>query len=510
LTDETSPGPGLLQRIDLLVLLSSIVLLFVALGTEPWWTLNGATTNKLLSVQISPFFLHITAVGVPSTTALSTSLGYVTRTLVLLGFVALFAGGVRPRAWWRNLAIAFGFASLVELYLSFLLMFYWAETMFVSAYSAAPPLYGTTIFQANVIGLDLTYYSRPLVTATFLLPFYLGYISMTLMLGQTVLKLFRDRALQVLKFLLPGGGIHDVYLTPPYQSVMFSSESGEFNPLGTDPQKLTDDQLIISFKKLYDTIEPGGNLSIIIPTTETTLYDRVQKIIPITGFTIEPEEIIYGEDGNPESELHFRRPEEKPEKSDRVMKEELETPPQKVPPAESPISEITASLEITPPAIEQPRPEIAAPAVLEVEQKPTWANTRMTHQEREILRAAIEILANHKEPMPYRELLNQVYLELVNSKTDFDSAKQIEAILLDHNGREVQVIEETDNEEARIVKMWGLGSEKLAKEGGHRLASLKTAKLKIPRVSSPFRKASEHYRSRKDSSDPDSPDTEPI
>jgi hypothetical protein len=503
LTDETRPGPRLLQKIDLLVLMSSIVLLFVALGTEPWWMLTGATTSRLLNVQISPFFLRITAVGIPATTALSTSLGYITRTVVLVGFIALFAASIRPKAWWRNLAVLFGFASIVELYLSFLFMFYWAETMFVSAYSAAPPLYGTTSYQANVIGLDLAYYTRPLVTSTFLLPYYIGYISMALMLGQTALKLFRDRALQVLKFLLPGGGgVHDVYLTPPYQSVLFSSENKEFNPLGQDPERLTDDQLIVSFKRLYDTLEPGGNLSIIIPTYETSLYDRFQKVVPIAGFTIGPEKIISGDDGRPENELHFRRPEDRLEPLDPA-KPELDTTAQEPPIAEPPVPEMSSSVPVSPPEIVQPQLEMAAPATLEMEQKPTWANTRMTHQEHEILKAAIEILSNHKEPMPYRELLNQVYMELVNSKTDFDSAKQIEAILLDHNGLEVQVIEETNNAEARIIKMWRLGPEKLAKEGGHRLPALKIAKLKIPRVSSPFRKSSKGYRAPEDSNDED-------
>src|SRR5207247_8811092 len=43
---------GLLKRFDLLIMLSAIVTLFVALGTEPWWTLNGSTTNSLFSIQV--------------------------------------------------------------------------------------------------------------------------------------------------------------------------------------------------------------------------------------------------------------------------------------------------------------------------------------------------------------------------------------------------------------------------------------------------------------------------
>src|SRR6266481_5293143 len=125
---------GILRQVDLLVLVGALVALFIALGSEPWWTLAGTTSGNLLSVQVSPFYLHISALGLPSTVSAANNLGSFTRVLLILGSLALFAASIQPTSWWRNLAVYFGLSAVVELYLSFILIFYWAETAIVQAY----------------------------------------------------------------------------------------------------------------------------------------------------------------------------------------------------------------------------------------------------------------------------------------------------------------------------------------------------------------------------------------
>src|SRR6201982_3600128 len=127
MSSQTDQRTGLFGRFDFLTMLGAVVTLFVALGAEPWWSLNGTVTSKLFSIQISPFFVHIDAIGFPATVPFANALGSFTRTFLLLGFITLFAASIRPTAWWRNLAVYFGLSSLAELYLSFLLMFYLAE-----------------------------------------------------------------------------------------------------------------------------------------------------------------------------------------------------------------------------------------------------------------------------------------------------------------------------------------------------------------------------------------------
>src|SRR6266436_4505492 len=299
---------GFLRQVDLLVLIGALVALFVALGSEPWWTLTGTTTNNLMSVQVSPFYLHINALGLPPTVSGANNLGSFTRVLLILGSLALFAASIQPTSWWRNLAVYLGLSAVVELYLSFILIFYWAETAIVQAYGVVPPYYGTAALQGSILGLDLKYYSAPLVTASFYFPYYLGFLCLGLVLGRGLIKIIHERAFQVISALLPGGRIHDVYLSPPYQHVWFSSNDKEFNPLGKDPQVLNDDELLVSFQKLFDTVEPGGSLSIILPDWAATLGDRLLILMPVTGFEVESSGIIFRVPGRPENQLRFRKP----------------------------------------------------------------------------------------------------------------------------------------------------------------------------------------------------------
>ena len=189
---------GFLRRVDILLLLGALVALFVALGNEPWWTLRGASTSNLLSIQVSPFYLHINALGLPSTLPTANSLGSFTRVLLILGSLALLAASLHPTAWWRNLAVYLGLSSLAELYFSFVMIYYWAETAIVQAYGVVPPYDGTASLQANILGLDFKYYASPLVTASFYFPYYLAFLGLAMVVGRSLITVIQDRALQVL------------------------------------------------------------------------------------------------------------------------------------------------------------------------------------------------------------------------------------------------------------------------------------------------------------------------
>lgn len=489
MSEGTNDKFGFLRQVDLLVLFGALLALFVALGSEPWWTLTGTATSNLLSIQVSPFYLHINALGLPSTMPAANTLGSFTRVLLILGSMALFAASVRPTAWWRNLAVYLGLCSLAELYLSFALIHFWAETTIVQAYGVVPPYFGTSVLQGSILGLDLRYYSAPLVTATFYFPFYLSLLGIALVLGRGLIKTVHERAFQVLSALLPGGGIHDVYLTPPYQHVWFSSGDKEFNPMRTDPEGLNDDELLVSFEKLYKTVEAGGSVSIILPAWATGLDDRLEKLMPQTGFILEKTGVIYRTQGKPENELRFRKP---------VQQEEATSTPQR------PVLEeqVTLVQPVPPAAIAESALDSVAPPVLEIEEEPAWTHVKMSRLERETLKVAIANISAHREPVPYRELVNQVYMELVERKIDFDSARQIEATLLDHNGRELLLIDETDEDRSTIVKKWWLGEKKMRSSRHPDFSSLhkiSAARPKMPTIHRLLKKwQRQRYRPKSD------------
>ncbi len=338
------------------------------------------------------------------------------------------------------------------------------------------------MLRANILGLDLNQYSNPLVTASFGPVFYLGFLSLGLIEGRIILK-----ALQHIGNITAlGGGLREVYLSPPYQHVWLSSEDRELNPLGTDPGQLSDDQIIVSFEKLYNAIQPGGIVDVILPAWATDVGDRFQKLAPHVGFKIEKSEIIYRSEGRPETEIRFEKPVPQPASS----------------PEASQLSEGDAVGQAIAGSPEpyQETAEFEEPPVLETVAEPGWLPVSMTRLERAILKAAVGILNTRREPLPYRELLNLVYLDLVDKKIDFDSARQIENTLLNHSERELAIVEEEDETNKRLVRKWWLGEQRISPD--RRLSRKPASRRARPRrslVEKLLRKweRKPRYRSRK-------------
>src|SRR5260370_32007786 len=188
------------RQIDPLILLSAGVSLFLTLETDPWWRVSGATSSKLFTMEVSPYYFQTIATGISSGAPFVASLGSLTRLLLILGFVALAASSIRPNAWWRELAAFFSLSALAELYLSFLLMYHAAETTLLGTYGILPPYSATSRLPTLIIGLDLNTYPNPLVGPAFNLPFYLGFLSLGLVgTSQIIRSRRRGRALTAQK-----------------------------------------------------------------------------------------------------------------------------------------------------------------------------------------------------------------------------------------------------------------------------------------------------------------------
>ena len=99
-----------------------------------------------------------------------------------------------------------------------------------------------------------------------------------------------------------------------------------------------------------------------------------------------------------------------------------------------------------------------------------------------MLRSALSILSKQREPMPYHELLNQVYMELVERKVEFDSARHIESTLLKHAGQEIALTEETDEQGLKSVKRWSLGTEDLSPDHQGNMSIFRRLSSGHPRV----------------------------
>jgi hypothetical protein len=390
-----------------------------------------------LSIQVSPFYLQIAATGIPATAPFASALGALTRILLILSSVALLGSSFRPTAWWRPLATWLGLASLTELFFSLFLLVHTGQTALLTAYGTNPPTSGTMLYPARIVGTDLNTYLNPSLAASFNLDFYLGILSLTIIGVSTILKMLQERGL-IAAAAVPG--VKEFFLMPPYRHAWLSTGDRDLNPLSRDPENTTDDQLLESFGKIYRTVQPGGIISIILPSWASTLGDRFQKLLTWTGFSVEDSGTIYRAPGKPETQLRFKKPLSTSEPS-------VQEP------------EATPVLEQ---AIESESSFQDVPPQLIVRTQPDWGLPKMTKPERAMLRSALSILSKQKEPMPYHELLNQVYMELVERKVEFDSARQIESTLLKHAGQEIALTEETDEQGLKSVKRWSLGTEDLS------------------------------------------------
>jgi hypothetical protein len=395
--------------------------------------------------------------GIPATTALASTLGALTRVLLILCFLALLATSLRPTAWWRPLATWLSLSSLIELFFSLFLLVHMGQTALLTAYGTNPPTSGTISYPARIVGTDLNSYLNPSLVATFNLDFYLGLFSLTIVGVSTIMMMLQERRL--IAATLPG--IKELFLTPPYRHVWLSSDERDLNPLSQDPETTPDDRLLDSFGKIYRTVQPGGIISIILPAWASTVNDRFEKLLAWTGFIMEDAGTIYRTEGKPETRLRFRKPLVPAESAAR----EPETPS-------------TFAQAATPESS-----LLDIPPQLSVVSQPDWAPIKMTRQERAMLRSAISILSKRAEPVPYRELLNQVYMELVEKKVQFDSARQIESTLLKHTGRELALTEESDQQDFKAVKKWRLGEEDLPPDHDESSSILRRLSSHRPRVS---------------------------
>ena len=410
-----------------------------------------------MSIQVSPFYLQIAATGIPATAPFASALGALTRILLILCSAALLGSSFRPTAWWRSLATWLALASLTELFFSLLLFVHTGQTALLTAYGANPPTSGTISYPARILGIDLNTYQSPSLTASFNLDFYLGLLSLTIVGASTILKMLQERGL-ISAAAVPG--VKEFFLIPPYRHAWLSTGDRDLNPLSQDPENTTDDQLLESFGKIYRTVQPGGIITVILPSWASTLGDRFQKLLTWTGFSVEDTGTIYRAPGKPETQLRFKKP---------------------ISPSESDVQEPEAT-PVLEQAIESESSFQDIPPQLTVSTQPDWGLTKMTKQERAMLRSALSILSKQREPMPYHELLNQVYMELVERKVEFDSARQIELTLLKHAGQEMALTEETDEQGLKSVKRWSLGTEDLSPDHQGNMSIFRRLSSRHPRV----------------------------
>lgn len=454
-------GP-LLRRLNLPFLIVAMFTGFIALGNEAWWVVEGVGSNSILKVGVSPFYVEISAIGVPPTVPYALILGSVTRVLLAVTTLALALGAFWPKTVWRKPVFWLSLSTLMELYLSFALLLHSAQVTLLDAYGTIPPLSGNAVIQGRITGLDFSTFLNPTISSTITAPFFLGLASIALLGGSETLRFLLNPKFEPITSELMKG-LSGVYLSPPYQHAWFTSTDQSLNPLNQDPDNLADDELATSFERLLERMQPGGLVSIILPAWAGGLNDRLVRVVPWTGFHLEKSELIYRVPGKPENELVFRKP-----AGTRLVKQEQAA------------GELSTPIE----TVAVGAAEVEAPPLTDVIEEPLWAEPQLSRREMAMVKSAVSAIERRKGPVPYKELLNEVYMDLLDKKVNFESAKQIETTLVKHIGRELAIIEDLDEVSAKIVRNWWLGERALhnEKRSVNLWTRLSNAKRRIPKV----------------------------
>lgn len=314
------------------------------------------------------------------------------------------------------------------------------------------------------MGLDFNSYVNPTISSSFGLLFFLGLACVALLGGSEALWfILRSRMELINGDLVKGLG--EVYLSPPYLHVWFTSSDEALNPLNQDPENLSDDELALSFERILRRMRPGGVVSVVLPGWASDLGERLSKIVPWTGFQLERSELIYRVPGKPENELVFRKP------GNTLVAQ--------------PVTDPNPSMPYEDKSAETLPREVEVPPIVEGVAEPAWREPRLSRQEVAMVKSAASIIERGREPVQYRELLNEVYMDLLDKKVNFESARQIETILLGHVGRELALVEEVDEASLKPIKRWWLGEKGLrvrrARTRGF-LGRLAGARRGIPKV----------------------------
>jgi hypothetical protein len=207
--------------------------------------------------------------------------------------------------------------------------------------------------------------------------------------------------------------------------------------------------------------------------------------VPWTGFHLENSQIIYRVPGRPENELVFRKPALIP----------LEKGVQEVLPAR-----VEGGVEGEPVQEETPAAaEAESEPVVEEGEEPAWA-PEPSPEERAMVESALMVMERTGDPVGYMDLINQVYMDLIDKRVSFESAYQIEATLLNHLENELAIVDEPDESGNRVVRKWWFarGAMPAQVRAGRRLhARLADIKKRVPSVKGILEKHVPHHaRSR--------------
>jgi hypothetical protein len=387
------------------------------------------------------------------------------------------------------------------MFLSLAILINTARQELLAEYGVTLPLSGSARFPANVLGLDLRLYQSPMMSASFGVLFYAGVFCLLLVAADRLMSL---RGIEVLSQIRR---IRELDLLPPYKKVWIASDDRGLNPLSEDPERVTDEQLIVSFGNIFRTVEPGGIVRILLPSWAGWVGDRIQGLVKSVGFKLETTAVVR-EQGQDEIELRLKKPigPKKPlTKGEQAVSEKGSDNV-----AETDSGLPTGGLEVNVAETvgDEPPPIQVRASALDLKRQLWSGMGQVSRREMAMVRSAASVILSRGSPVEYRELLSGVYRDLLeHSNGEFGSIREIESALVRHVGQELVLIEEESS--IGVVRKWWIGDEPIVTdapqsemlEGLKEMANVASARIKGLRKR--FRRTHENkgYRKKREFED---------
>ncbi len=491
--------PPFYKKIDLPLFLAGVITGILSLSNDAWWTLHGNGSNQIILFKVSPFYMETFATGLPLTTQAAIVLGAATRVLVGIAALLLIVTSVKRSVWWRSIAQWYNVSVLVEMFLSFTILLNIARQEALFYYGVNLPVSGALTLPFTVLGLDLAYYTNPTVTAGFSFVFYAGFMAVGLVSFERLKSLKMIEAFRQMQF----GRISELTLAPPYAQVWAATDDKDLNPLSDDPDSVTDEKLVSSLTNMYDAVGPGGTVTILFPTWTSWVADKIRNLVSAVGFQADEREIV-DKEGEAEVELKLLKPVETIQAAPTIV--------EATPMEASAITAVQPNVPQEPLTVLKRLParrmfRKVGPHAPELEQQ-VWPRHKTSRKETAMVKSALKVISTYGVPVAYKELLNEVYLDLLQSHTEFESAREIEKALLSHVGHELVLVDE-ESSPGRLVRKWWSGDEPLAMSSAQ-LEAIERLRNVSQMAESTIRGLKERfhhkegYRSRRKSSDEDS------
>src|SRR5881628_1930032 len=120
----------IVSRLNIPFLIGAAIAGILAASSDPWWSARSAISTNILRVDVSPYYVSMTGLGIPSTVPNADVSGLIVRVAVGVTAVALAWQGLFPLSIWRKPVLWLSLSVVAGTFLNFALLVHSTQFFF--------------------------------------------------------------------------------------------------------------------------------------------------------------------------------------------------------------------------------------------------------------------------------------------------------------------------------------------------------------------------------------------